>query len=351
MFRVHARRLIAVVAAAAVVTAMAGCASPSTTPGSTNAASPVTLTIYTDQHASLVTALTDAYTAETGVKFNIQQDATFGQIEAEGAASPTDIFLSEDPSPVAHLAKAKLLAPIDASTMEHVQPGLSSPGNLWVAYAARTRVLYYNPTLIAESDLPKTLLDIADPKYKGMFAWAPSGAFVATTQYLISTIGIEKTTAFLSAIKTNGIDEQKNGNVRDTVEAGKHPMGLSNHYYWWVKAAEVGGAANMTSKVYHFPESDAGNLVLSSGAAILASSKHKAEAAKFIAWLTDANGGQKIIAGGDIDTSEGQYPVALGTSSAIVGSLSDIKSPMYDMSIFGDQSEAENLLKKLGISG
>ncbi|MEO7348660.1 MAG: extracellular solute-binding protein [Terrimesophilobacter sp.] len=351
MFRLHARRLTAVVAAVAVVLAMAGCASNDATPGNSDAAAPVTLTIYSDQHASLVTALTEAYTAETGVKFNIQQDATFGQIEAEGAASPADIFLSEDPSPVAHLAKAKLLEPLDASTMEHVQPGLSDPNNLWVAYAARTRVLFYNPTLISEADLPKSLLEIADPKYKGEFAWAPSGAFVATAQYLISTIGIEKTTAFLTAIKSNGIDEQKNGNVRDTVEAGKHAMGLSNHYYWWVKAAEVGGAANMTSKIYHFPETDAGNLVLSSGAAILASSKHKAEAAKFLGWLTEATAGQKIVAGGDIDTSEGQYPVALGTSSAIAGSLGDIKSPMYDMSIYGDQSEAENLLKKLGISG
>lgn len=351
MFRLHARRIAAVVAAAAVVTAMAGCASPTSAPGGTDAGSPVTLIMYTDQHASLVTALTDVYTAETGVKFNIQQDATFGQIDAEGKSSPADIFLSEDPAPVAQLAKAGLLSPIDASTIKQVQPGLSSPDNLWVAYAARTRVLYYNPTLISESDLPKSLMDIADPKYKGEFAWAPSGAFVATTQYLLSTIGVEKTTAFLTAIKTNGVDEQKNGNVRDTVEAGKHAMGLSNHYYWWIKAAEVGGADNMTSKIYHFPEADAGNLVLSSGAAILASSTHKAEAAKFLTWLTDANGGQKLIGSDDIEVSGAQYPTAVGSSSGIVGSLSDIKSPEYDMSIYADQSEAENLLKKLGISG
>lgn len=353
MFRIHARRAAAVVAAVAIVTAMTGCSSSGTTiekPGA-DANTQVTLTIYTDQHAEVVKVLTDAYTAKTGVKFNIQQDATFGQIEAEGAASLADIFLSEDPAPVAQLAKAGLLSPIDASTMEHVQPGLSSPDNLWVAYAARTRVLYYNPGMIAEADLPQSLLDIVDPKYKGTFAWAPSGAFVATTQYLISTIGTEKTSAFLTALKENGINEQKNGNVRDTVEAGKHEMGISNHYYWWIKAAEVGGPANMVSKIFHFPQVDAGNLVLSSGAAILNNSKLKPEAAKFVSWLTDLSGGQTIISSADINSSAAQYPTAVGSSSKIVGSLSEIKSPSYDMSIYGDQSEAENLLKTLGISG
>lgn len=353
MLRLHARRIAAVVAATAVVAAMAGCASSATTSENTggSAGSPVTLTIYTDQHPNLVAMLTDAYTAETGVKFNTQQAATFGQVEAEGAASPADIFLSEDPAPVAQLAKAGLLAPIELSTMKQVQPGLSSPNNLWIAYAARTRVLYYNPKLISEADLPKSLLEIADPKFKGKFAWAPSGAFVATTQYLISTIGEAKTRAFLTAVKQNGIDEQKNGNVRDTVEAGKHAMGLSNHYYWWIKAVEVGGPNNMTSKIYHFPEVDAGNLVLSSGAAILKNSSHKAEAAKFLSWLTDVKGGQKLIAGAGIDSSTAQYPTAVGSSSKIVGSLSEIKSPTYDMSIYADQSEAENMLKTLGISG
>lgn len=353
MSRMHARRAAAVVAAVAVLAAMTGCGSADTAAKNQEASqiSPVTLTIYTDQHAQLVSALTEAYTADTGVTFNIQQGATSGQIEAEGAVSPADLFLSEDPGPVAQLAKAGLLATIEASTLDQVQPGLSSPENLWVAYAARTRVLLYNPNLISESDLPNSLLEIADPRFRGQFAWAPSGAFVATTQYLISTIGAKKTSEFLSAILENGVDEQKNGNVRDTVEAGKHAMGLSNHYYWWIKAAEVGGPDNMTSRIYHFPQADAGNLVLSSGAAILKNSTQKAEAARFVAWLTNAEGGQRIIASAEIDKSGAQYPTAVGSSSKIVGSLDDISSPSYDMSIYADQSEAETLLKTLGISG
>ena len=313
-------------------------------------ATDVTLTVYTDQHAELIVALTEAYTAETGVKFDIQNDATVGQIQAEGDASKADVFLSEDPGPAAQLGAAGLFAPVDEATLAQVRPGLSSGAGTWVAYAARARVLFYNPTLIAEDELPATLADIVDPRYQGQFAWAPSGAFVATTQYLLSTIGVEATTTFLEGIKANGVNEQKNGKVRDTVEAGTHAMGVSNHYYWWVLASQSGGPDALTSKIYHFPTEDAGNLVLSSGAGILQSSDDIDAAEEFLAWLTSKDGGQIVIADGDIEASEGQYPVAPGLASSIAGDLADVKSPTFDMDVLADSTQAEDLLKQLGMS-
>lgn len=312
--------------------------------------STTTLTVYTDQHAELIKALTDAYTEKTGVRFNIQNDATVGQIQAEGSAAGADLFLSEDPTPVAMLGADGLLAPIDKSTLQKVRPGLSSPKGSWVAYAARARVLYYNPKKISVNQLPRTLAAITDPKYNGKFAWAPSGAFVATTQYLIETEGTATTKTFLEGIKAGGVNEQKNGNVRDTVEAGKHAMGLSNHYYWWVLASQKGGPDKLTSKIYHFPGTDPGNLILSSGAGILKSSKHQAQAQKFLAWLTSKEGGQQLIATAPADIGEAQYPVAPGLASKIAGNLSQIKSPRFDMDKLADAGQAEDLLKQLGMS-
>ena len=176
--RLMARATVAIVSTSALALA-AGCGSDagpaagaSGSSGSNGAQT--TLTVYTDQHAELVEGLTKAYTAATGVRFNIQNDATVGQIQAEGSAAKADVFLSEDPGPAAQLGAAGLFAPVDPATLAQVAPGLSSGKGLWVAYAARTRVLYYNPTKIAESALPKTLADIVAPRYQGMFAWAPS---------------------------------------------------------------------------------------------------------------------------------------------------------------------------------
>lgn len=352
--RLLARAAVAVAStsALALVTgcgSQAGAAAGSSGSSGADGAS-ATLTVYTDQHAELVEGLTKAYTAASGVRFNIQNDATVGQIQAEGGAAKADVFLSEDPGPAAQLAAADLLAPVAPATLAQVRPGLSSGRGLWVAYAARSRVLYYNPTKIAESQLPKTLAEITAPKYKGMFAWAPSGAFVATTQYLLNTKGEAATTAFLEGVKANGVNEQKNGNVRDTVEAGKHAMGLSNHYYWWVLAGQKGGPSRLTSKIYHFPSTDPGNLVLSSGAGVLKSSKNQPAAQKFLAWLTAKDGGQKLIADGAVDVTEAQYPVAPGLASKLSGDLSAIKSPAFDMDSLANSRQAENLLKQLGLS-
>lgn len=309
-----------------------------------------TLTVYTDQHADLIKGLTEEYTKKTGVGFNIQNDASVGQIQAEGNAAKADVFLSEDPAPVAELGAAGLLNPVEQSTLDQVRPGLSSAKGLWVAYAARARVLYFNPTEITEDQLPKTLAEIITPPYQGKFAWAPSGAFVATTQYLISTQGEPATKAFLEGIKANGVNEQKNGNVRDTVEAGKHAMGLSNHYYWWVLANQKGGPDKLTSRIYHFPAVDPGNLILSSGAGVLKSSKNGEAAQEFLTWLTSKDGGQQLIATAPADVSEAQYPVAPGVSSSIVGSLDEVQSPSFDMDQLANSAQAEDLLKQLGMS-
>lgn len=346
------RRAAMTMAAGSLAMALAACGSGSSggTGSGGGKSAGTTLTVYTDQHAELVKALTDAYTKKTGVRFDIQNDATVGQIQAEGGAARADVFLSEDPTPVAQLGADGLLAPVDRATLGQVRPGLSSGKGVWVAYAARSRVLFYNPKLISKDKLPRTLADITDPQYKGEFAWAPSGAFVATTQYLISTEGQDATKKFLQGIKANGVNEHKNGNVRDTVEAGKHAMGLSNHYYWWVLASEKGSPDKLTSKIYHFPGKDPGNLILSSGAGVLKSSKHQAQAQKFLAWLTSKNGGQKLIAAAPAKVAEAQYPVAPGVAGSISGDLGDVRSPSFDMDKLARADQAEDLLKQLGMS-
>lgn len=354
-FRNAQRQAKAIIGSLVLASAVAACGGQtggdhSAAEGSAPSEAKTTLTVYTDQHPQLITALTDEYTKQTGVQFNIQRDASVGQIQAEGAATKADVFLSEDPAPVAELGAAGLLSPVEQSTLEQVRPGLSSGKGLWVAYAARARVLYYNPNEISEAELPKKLADIITPEYAGKFAWAPSGAFVATTQYLISTEGKDGTREFLEGVKANGVNEHKNGNVRDTVEAGKYAMGLSNHYYWWVLANEKGGPDKLTSRIHHFPEVDPGNLVLSSGAAVLASSSKADEAQKFLAWLTSKEGGQHLIATAPANLSEAQYPVAPGVASVIAGDLADVKTPPFDMDELANSEQAEDLLKQLGMS-
>lgn len=360
------RRVAAAVAAltlgATLGATLMGCSSSgstttgsSTSANSTKADSSVTLTVYTGNHKDLVEALAKAFTAESGIKISIRdgEDADLvNQIVTEGGRTRADLFLSEEPGPIGRLSKAGLLAKIPAADFADVDPRVVPKSSDWIPYAARVRVLYYNPTKISEKDLPASIMDLTKPEWKGTFAYAPSGAFVGTVSYLISTIGEKATATWLKGIKANGINEHKNGKVRDTVEAGQHAFGLSNHYYWWVLAQQKGGPDKLTSKIHYFSKPDAGGLIMASGAGILKTTKHTPQAEKFIAWLVSPTGGQAIIGGANAEISGAQLPIAKGTKSKIAGvpPLDSLVMPDADQSVFADTEKATELIEQAGIS-
>lgn len=315
-----------------------------------DAGSDATLTLYTGQHEELIQALTTKFTAATGIKVTIRagDDAELAnQIIEEGAGSPADLFLSEEPGPIGMLDAKGLLSPVDATTLAEVDQRLVPSTHNWMPYAARSRVIYYDPDLISVDELPHSILDLSQPQWKGRFAYAPSGAFVSTVSYLISSIGADKTLQWLKGIKANGVNEQKNGKVRDSVEAGQHEFGLSNHYYWWILANSQGGPDKLTSKVYYFDHPDAGGLLLASGAAVVKASKHQDEAQQFLAWLGSADGGQQVIAA----DPAAQYPVSPDVNSKVgLQPLSELHAPDVDQSVYADTEQAKDLIIQAGIA-
>ncbi len=307
-----------------------------------------TLTIYSGQHEDLVTALVKAYRKLNVVSIEVRSgdDAELtNQLVEEGERTKADLILTEEPGPIAQLDSKGLLAPVDRATLDKVDQRFVPSTGDWLPWAARSRVMFYNPNLIDENDLPESILDLANPEWKGRFAYAPSGAFATTVGYLINTIGESKTLDWLKAIKENGVNEQKNGKVRDSVEAGQHEFGLANHYYWYVLAKEKGGAEALQSKVHYMGNRDAGALVLASGAGILKSSKNKAAAQKFLSWLAEADGGQHVVAQ---DTP--QYPLVKGVKSAYdIKPLAELDPPELDQGSLTNTTEAKELMIRAGM--
>jgi iron(III) transport system substrate-binding protein len=365
IFHRPSTRLAAVGAALALALGAAACGSTGPADSSADAASSpgtsspaadspeassAALTVYSGQHEDLVKDLAAHFTEATGVAVTIRSgdDAELAnQIIEEGAGSPADVFLSEEPGPVALLDSKGLLSPVDAGTLRQVDPQVVPSSGNWMPYAARSRVIYYDPAQITPDQLPKSILDLSEPQWKGRFAYAPTGAFTATVSYLISSIGADKTLDWLEGIKANGVNEQKNGKVRDSVEAGQHAFGLSNHYYWWILANSKGGPSHLKSKIYYFDHADAGGLLLASGAGVVRSSTHQAEAQRFLAWLGSADGGQRLIA----SDAAAQYPVAPGVQSkAGLQPLSELHAPKVDQSVFADTAAAKDLIIKAGIA-
>ena len=80
------------------------------------------------------------------------------------------------------------------------------------------------------------------------------------------------------------------------VNRGDEAVGVINQYYWYRLRREIGARA-IHCALYYFPNSDAGSAVTVSGAAVLASSRHRRNAERFVAFLV-SRASQRLISRG-----------------------------------------------------
>ena len=317
------RRLVP--AALAVVVLTAAC-------GSGDDAEPLDpnkLTIYSAQHDNLVDAWVKGFTAETGVEVQVRQgsDSSMGnQIVAEGARSPADVFLTENSPAITVVQDADLLAPVDPSTLDQVDPAFRPSTGTWTGIAARSTVLVYNPSLVSEADLPASMMDLAEPQYAGKWGAAPAGAdFQAIVAGMLEAKGEPATAAWLAGLKKNAKVYQNNIATMKAVNAGQVPMGIMYHYYWYRDQALTQDGSKNT-ELHYFKGQDVGAFVSVSGGGVLKSSKHAADAQKFLAYITSPKGQAAI---GESESME--YAVGVDQpSDPALPPLASLEAPTID---------------------
>jgi iron(III) transport system substrate-binding protein len=250
------------------------------------------------------------------------------QIVAEGAASPADVFLTENSPAMVLVENAGLFAPVDADTVAEVPENFRPASGKWIGIAARSTVFAYNKDKLKDEQLPKSLLDLADPSWKGRWAASPSGAdFQAIVGALLELKGEPATIAWLKAMKENFTAYRGNGTVMKAVNAGEIDGGVIYHYYWFGDQAKTG--ENSDSVVLHyFKNQDPGAFVSISGGGVLASSKHPKEAQAFLKWVA-GKGGQDVLKNG----TSYEYAVGVGAqSNPKLVPLADLDAPKVEPS-------------------
>ena len=163
------------------VLALGACSTPAPAPADPSATDRPSgeITVYNAQHESMTQAWVDAFTAETGIRVTMRQGKDTemsNQIIQEGSASPADVFITENSPAMAQVENAGLLAGLDQDVIDQVPAEYRPSSNEWTGVAARSTVFVYNPKLLSKKDLPQSLLDLADPEWKGKWGASPSGA-------------------------------------------------------------------------------------------------------------------------------------------------------------------------------
>ncbi|MDL2400245.1 iron ABC transporter substrate-binding protein [Rhizobium mayense] len=314
-----------------LTSALALAAGLAVAPFAANAAGSEGIVVYNAQHETLTQAWADGFTKETGIKVTIRNgsDMQFAnQIVEEGAASPADVFLTENSPGMALVDTNKLFAPVDADTLAQVPETFKAADGNWVGVAARSTVFAYDKTKLKESDLPKSLLDLADPKWKGRWGASPAGAdFQAIVSALLELKGEDVTKSWLKALKENATPYKGNSVAMKAVNAGEVEGAVIYHYYWFGDQAKT--AENSKNVALHyFKNQDPGAFVSISGGGVLASSQHQKEAQAFLKWIT-GKGGQAVLRDGD------SYEYAVGNgaqSNPKLVPLADLQAPKVEPS-------------------
>lgn len=317
------KKLLAVAAAALIAgTTLSACSSEDDKPF---------LTIYNAQHEELLKEMAPKFTKETGIELKLRNASDFelaNQLVQEGSDSAADVFLTEN-SPAMSLVESKgLFAPVDAATLAQVPAQFSPSSGEWMGFAARSTVLVYNTAKVKEADLPTSLLDLADPTWKGKVSFSPSGAdFQAIVSAVLETKGEAVTKAWLKGLKANGTVYQGNNVVMNSVNGGEIETGVIYHYYWYRDQKESGENSN-DSKLHFFGDKDPGAFVSVSGAGILKSSKKQANAQKFLEWLSGETGQQALA-----DSYALEYPLNPNVSlEPAVKPFDELDPPTIDVS-------------------
>ncbi|MCU6306645.1 iron ABC transporter substrate-binding protein [Enterobacter quasiroggenkampii] len=305
------------------------------------------IVVYNAQHENLVKSWVDGFTKETGIKVTLRNgdDSELGnQLVQEGSASPADVFLTENSPSMVLVDNANLFAPLDADTLKQVPAEYRPAHGRWIGIAARSTVFVYNPAKLSEQQLPKSLMDLAKPEWKGRWAASPSGAdFQAIVSAMLALKGEKATLEWLKAMKTNFVAYKGNSTVMKAVNAGQIDGGVIYHYYRFVDQSKTGENSKNT-QLYYFKHQDPGAFVSLSGGGVLASSKHKAQAQAFIKYITGKEGQESL-------RTNNAFEYAVGVNAASnpkLVPLKDLDAPKVEPSTLNSKKVIE-LMTQAGL--
>ncbi|HVS16407.1 MAG TPA: extracellular solute-binding protein [Thermoanaerobaculia bacterium] len=196
------------------------------------------LTVYSGRNENLIGPVLDRFRETTGIQVAVRYGETAelaATILEEGAASPADLFIAQDAAALGALAAAGRLKPLPADLVGAVPARFRDPERRWAGVSGRARVVVYNTGRTSPEDLPQSLEEVGDPRFRGRFGVAPLNAsFQAHLAAYRVLHGAEKLDALLAAIAANEPRTfPNNSSIVTATIAGEVDWGLVNHYYLW----------------------------------------------------------------------------------------------------------------------
>jgi iron(III) transport system substrate-binding protein len=215
------------------------------------------------------------------------------RLQAEGSRSPADVILTVDIARLYVYADKNLLVKVDSEVLKKNIPAhLRDAGDRWFAFSKRARVVAVSKKAKDAKSI-KRYEELSDPKWQGRICSRP-GSHVynrALVASMIHTAGIETAQTWAQGVFDN-LARRPQGNDRAQVKAvyeGVCDIAIINNYYFGkLKHSDKPDQRNWAASVdLIFPnQEDRGTHVNISGGGVAKHSKNKAEAVRFLEFLT-----------------------------------------------------------------
>lgn len=306
-----------------------------------------TITVYSGRTQSLVQPLLEQFNEASLIHLRVRYGGTpelAATILEEGKNSPADVFFAQDAGALGALADEGMLATLPDDILAMVAPEFRSPSGTWVGVSGRARVVAYNTDELTPAELPASILDFTDAKWRGRIGWAPTNAsFQSFVTGLRLLVGEDQAREWLLAIKANEPTEYPNNvTLVQAVANGEVDVGFTNHYYLYRFLEEQG--ESFKARNFFLRGGDPGALINVAGVAVLQTSGNKEAAFDFIRYLLAAE------AQGYFARETFEYPLAGGVSvDADLPPVADLEPPDIDLSDLDDLRGTIELLQETGV--
>jgi iron(III) transport system substrate-binding protein len=207
-------------------------------------------------------------------------------------------------------------------------------------------VIAYDSTQLSADQVPTSVFDLTDEQWRGQVAISPTnGSFQSFVTAMRVAAGEDATREWLQGLVDNDVQlYEKNGLIRDAVDAGEVQLGLINHYYWYEKAAEVGEDAMNVQLAFAEP-GDPGALVNVSGACIVRPTDNADGARALMEWLLSESAQRWFV------ETTFEYPLVAGVEGPNgVPPLSQVQGPDIPLAELEDLPGTLLMLQDVGLT-
>ncbi len=246
--------------------------------------------IYTSLDQIFSEPILQEFEKKTGIKvkavYDVEAAKTTGMVNrliAEKNNPQADIFWNSEVGRTIILKQKGILSPYRSPSAKDIPEQFKDKDGYWTGFAARCRILIYNTNLVKKSELPKSIFELTDPKWKGKVAMAYPlfGTTSTHTAAWYALLGRKKTENFLKAIKKNKVIIV-NGNsvVRDLVVEGEAAIGFTD-----TDDANVAIQMGKPVDILYPDKEGIGTLLIPNTVAMIKGAPHPKEAKKLMDYL------------------------------------------------------------------